>query len=56
MSSVHRIVRWSAHVNHASSKGGVQMMTATLAQEMAPEKIRVKAVAPGAIQTPITGG
>ncbi|MFD4691079.1 SDR family oxidoreductase [Streptomyces sp. NPDC058463] len=53
MSSVHQIVPWAGHVNYASSKGGVQMMMQTLAQELAPEKIRVNAVAPGAIKTPI---
>ncbi|KOG12413.1 MULTISPECIES: SDR family oxidoreductase [Streptomyces] len=53
MSSVHQIIPWSGHVNYASSKGGVQMMMQTLAQELAPEKIRVNAVAPGAIRTPI---
>ncbi|MFG2334046.1 SDR family oxidoreductase [Streptomyces sp. NPDC048604] len=53
MSSVHQIIPWAGHVNYASSKGGVQMMMQTLAQELAPEKIRVNAVAPGAIKTPI---
>lgn len=53
MSSVHQLIPWSGHVNYASSKGGVQMMMETLAQELAPEKIRVNAVAPGAIRTPI---
>ncbi|MER7661059.1 MULTISPECIES: SDR family oxidoreductase [unclassified Streptomyces] len=53
MSSVHQLIPWAGHINYASSKGGVQMMMATLAQELAPEKIRVNAVAPGAIQTPI---
>ncbi|MET9724679.1 SDR family oxidoreductase [Streptomyces zaomyceticus] len=53
MSSVHQLIPWSGHVNYASSKGGVQMMMQTLAQELAPEKIRVNAVAPGAIRTPI---
>jgi glucose 1-dehydrogenase len=53
MSSVHQLIPWSGHVNYASSKGGVQMMMQTLAQELAPEKIRVNAVAPGAIKTPI---
>ncbi|MFB7352899.1 SDR family oxidoreductase [Streptomyces gardneri] len=53
MSSVHQIIPWSGHVNYASSKGGVQMMMQTLAQELAPDKIRVNAVAPGAIKTPI---
>ncbi|MFJ9943760.1 SDR family oxidoreductase [Streptomyces erythrochromogenes] len=53
MSSVHQIIPWAGHVNYASSKGGVQMMMETLAQELAPKKIRVNAVAPGAIRTPI---
>ncbi|MFF7752761.1 SDR family oxidoreductase [Streptomyces sp. NPDC007971] len=53
MSSVHQIIPWAGHVNYASSKGGIQMMMATLAQELAPKKIRVNAVAPGAIKTPI---
>ena len=53
MSSVHQIVPWSGHVNYASSKGGVGMLMQTLAQELAPKRIRVNAVAPGAIRTPI---
>ncbi|MBL1105006.1 SDR family oxidoreductase [Streptomyces sp. 5-8] len=53
MSSVHQVIPWAGHVNYASSKGGVQMMMQTLAQELAPHRIRVNAVAPGAIRTPI---
>jgi glucose 1-dehydrogenase len=53
MSSVHQIIPWTGHVNYAASKGGVQMMMETLAQELAPKKIRVNALAPGAIKTPI---
>ncbi|MEV0909143.1 SDR family oxidoreductase [Streptomyces hokutonensis] len=53
MSSVHQVVPWSGHVNYASSKGGVGMLMQTLAQELAPHRIRVNAVAPGAIRTPI---
>jgi glucose 1-dehydrogenase len=53
MSSVHQVIPWAGHVNYASSKGGVQMMMETLAQELAPKKIRVNAIAPGAIATPI---
>ncbi|UUY50335.1 SDR family oxidoreductase [Streptomyces yangpuensis] len=56
MSSVHQLIPWAGHVNYASSKGGVQMMMETLAQELAPRKIRVNAVAPGAIRTPINRG
>ncbi|MFB6566469.1 SDR family oxidoreductase [Streptomyces noursei] len=53
MSSVHQLIPWAGHVNYAASKGGVQMMMTTLAQELAPRRIRVNAVAPGAIRTPI---
>ncbi|MER6348883.1 SDR family oxidoreductase [Streptomyces sp. NPDC001595] len=53
MSSVHQIIPWAGHVNYAASKGGVQMMMETLAQELAPKKIRVNAIAPGAVMTPI---
>ncbi|MGW4274383.1 SDR family oxidoreductase [Streptomyces seoulensis] len=53
MSSVHQLIPWAGHVNYAASKGGVQMMMQTLAQELAPHGIRVNAVAPGAIRTPI---
>ncbi|MBB6416155.1 glucose 1-dehydrogenase [Streptomyces sp. AK010] len=53
MSSVHQLIPWAGHVNYASSKGGVRMMMETLAQELAPKKIRVNAIAPGAVKTPI---
>lgn len=53
MSSVHQLIPWAGHANYATSKGGLQMMMETLAQELAPQKIRVNAVAPGAIRTPI---
>lgn len=56
MSSVHQIVPWTGHVNYASSKGGVGMLMQTLAQELAPHKIRVNAIGPGAIRTPINKG
>ncbi|GAA1671035.1 SDR family oxidoreductase [Streptomyces yatensis] len=53
MSSVHQTIPWAGHVNYASSKGGVALLMQTLAQEFAPQKIRVNAIAPGAIKTPI---
>ncbi|MFI5687135.1 SDR family oxidoreductase [Streptomyces sp. NPDC051636] len=53
MSSVHQLIPWAGHANYASSKGGLQMMMQTLAQELAPKKVRVNAVAPGAVKTPI---
>lgn len=53
MSSVHQMIPWAGHVNYAASKGGIMMMMETMAQELAPKKIRVNGIAPGAIQTPI---
>ncbi|WP_293776160.1 glucose 1-dehydrogenase [uncultured Oxalicibacterium sp.] len=53
MSSVHQVIPWAGHVNYAASKGGVALLMSSLAQEVASEHIRVNAIAPGAIRTPI---
>lgn len=53
MSSVHEIIPWAGHVNYAASKGGVKLFMQSLSQELAPLKIRVNSIGPGAIQTPI---
>ena len=53
ISSVHEIIPWAGHVNYAASKGGVMLMTKSIAQEVAPHKIRVNSVCPGAVRTPI---
>jgi glucose 1-dehydrogenase len=53
MSSVHQLIPWAGHVNYAASKGGVDLMMRSLAQEVAPLRIRVNAIAPGAIRTAI---
>jgi glucose 1-dehydrogenase len=53
MSSVHQMIPWAGHANYAASKGGVEMLMKSLAQEVAPLHIRVNAIAPGAIRTPI---
>jgi len=53
MSSVHEIIPWAGHVNYAASKGGVMLMMKSIAQEVAPYRIRVNSIAPGAIRTPI---
>lgn len=53
MSSVHDIIPWAGHVNYAASKGGVMLLMKSMAQELAPHKIRVNSVCPGAIKTPI---
>lgn len=53
MSSVHEVIPWAGHVNYATSKGGIMMLMKSMAQELAPKKIRINSIAPGAIQTPI---
>lgn len=53
MSSVHEVIPWSGHCNYAASKGGVMLLMKSLAQELAPFKIRVNSIGPGAIKTPI---
>ncbi len=53
MSSVHDRIPWAGHVNYAASKGGIDMMMKSIAQEVGPWRIRVNAIAPGAIRTPI---
>ena len=53
MSSVHQVIPWAGHVNYAASKGGIDMLMQSIAQEVAEHRIRVNSIAPGAIQTPI---
>jgi len=53
MSSVHDKIPWAGHVNYAASKGGVMLMMKSIAQEVAPYRIRVNSIGPGAIRTPI---
>lgn len=53
VSSVHEVIPWAGHVNYAASKGGVMLMMKSMAQEVAPWRIRVNSICPGAIRTPI---
>jgi glucose 1-dehydrogenase len=53
MSSVHQTIPWAGHVNYAASKGGVMLLMKSIAQEVAPYRIRVNSIAPGAIRTTI---
>ncbi|MGG4266936.1 SDR family oxidoreductase [Peribacillus simplex] len=55
MSSVHEMIPWPLFVHYAASKGGVKLLTETLALEYAPKGIRVNSIGPGAIATPING-
>ncbi len=53
ISSVHEVIPWATHTNYAASKGGIMLMMKSLAQEVAPQRIRVNSICPGAIRTPI---
>src|SRR5919206_2557923 len=51
ISSVHQTIPKPHYVPYATSKAGIEMMTKTMALELAKDKIRVNVVAPGAIDT-----
>lgn len=53
ISSVHEKIPWTRHTNYTASKGGIKLLMESLAQEVAPDKIRVNSIAPGAIRTDI---
>jgi NAD(P)-dependent dehydrogenase (short-subunit alcohol dehydrogenase family) len=53
LTSVHERIAWSGYSAYAASKAGLSMLNETLAQEAAPFGVRVLALAPGAIKTPI---
>jgi glucose 1-dehydrogenase len=53
MSSVHDIIPWEGHANYAASKGGILLLMKSVAQEVAHLHIRVNAISPGAIRTPM---
>jgi glucose 1-dehydrogenase len=53
ISSVHQRIPWAGHANYAAAKGGLKLLMQSMAQELAAEKIRVNAIAPGAIKTAI---
>lgn len=53
INSVHQRIPWAGHANYTAAKGGLKLLMESMAQELAGERIRVNAIAPGAIVTPI---
>ncbi len=51
ISSVHQTIPKPHYVPYATSKAGIEMMTKTMALELAKDNIRANLVAPGAIET-----
>jgi glucose 1-dehydrogenase len=56
VSSVHEVIPWPRFAHYCASKGGLKLFGETIARELAPRQVRVAAVAPGAILTPINQG
>jgi NAD(P)-dependent dehydrogenase (short-subunit alcohol dehydrogenase family) len=54
LASTSSFVAGRQEVPYAISKAGVRMLTAAAAAELAPYNVRVNAIAPGLIKTPLT--
>lgn len=53
ISSVHEDLAMPGNAPYCASKGGMRMLTRTICLELAPHRITVNDVGPGAIETPI---
>ena len=56
ISSIASFVGFEGLTHYCASKGGINALVRALALELAPKKINVNAVAPGAINTPGAAG
>jgi glucose 1-dehydrogenase len=56
VSSVHQTIPKPHYIPYATSKAGIEMMTRTMALELAKDNIRANIVAPGAIDTDMNEG
>lgn len=54
LASIMSIIAGPGQTAYAASKGAVMQMTKALAHDLAPDGIRVNAIAPGVIETPMT--
>src|SRR5258708_15508390 len=53
ISSVHEELPFPHFASYCASKGGIKMLTRNLSIELAPSRITINSIAPGAIETPI---
>ncbi len=53
ITSVHDVIPWGSHIAYCASKAAMAMATRSLALELQDAGVRVVALAPGAVRTPI---
>ncbi|MFN2453957.1 MAG: SDR family oxidoreductase [Pyrinomonadaceae bacterium] len=53
ITSVHQQIPWGGYAHYCAAKAGLDMLTKTIALELATQNVRVNSIAPGAIATPI---
>jgi glucose 1-dehydrogenase len=53
ITSVHQKIPWGGYAHYCAAKAALDMLTKTIALELATNKVRINSVAPGAIATPI---
>jgi cyclopentanol dehydrogenase len=56
IASIAALIGYPVLTTYSASKGGIVALTRSAAMELAPFKIRVNAICPGLIETPMTRG